>query len=58
VIDRVGATLGEELEDGLSAWKRSVRRPGWQRPLERVESEGIVVWHTDRLSASRVTSKN
>ncbi|MEV6899166.1 recombinase family protein [Amycolatopsis sp. NPDC051372] len=52
VIDRVGATLGEELKDGLSAWKRSVRRPGWQRLLERVESgesDGIVVWHTDRL---------
>jgi DNA invertase Pin-like site-specific DNA recombinase len=52
VIERVGATLGEELKDGLSAWKRSVRRPGWQRLLERVESgesDGIVVWHTDRL---------
>ncbi|MEU0535655.1 recombinase family protein [Amycolatopsis tolypomycina] len=52
VIDRVGACLGEELSDGLSAWKRSVRRPGWQRLLERVESgesDGIVVWHTDRL---------
>ncbi|HEX5403157.1 MAG TPA: recombinase family protein [Pseudonocardiaceae bacterium] len=52
VIDRVGATLGEELEDGLSAWKRTVRRPGWEKLLERVESgasDGIVVWHTDRL---------
>ncbi|MFI5587225.1 recombinase family protein [Amycolatopsis sp. NPDC051758] len=52
VIDRVDASLGEELSDGLSAWKRSVRRPGWQRLLERVESgesDGIVVWHTDRL---------
>lgn len=52
VIERVGAVLGEELKDGLSAWKRRVRRPGWQRLLERVEageSDGIVVWHTDRL---------
>ena len=44
--------LGVELDDGLSAWKRRVRRPGWERLLERVqsgESDGIVVWHTDRL---------
>ncbi|RJQ85502.1 recombinase family protein [Amycolatopsis panacis] len=52
VIDRVGACLGVELQDGLSAWKWGVRRPGWERLLERVESgasDGIVVWHTDRL---------
>ncbi|MBB4684635.1 recombinase family protein [Amycolatopsis jiangsuensis] len=52
VITRVGARLGAELQDGLSAWKRGVRRPGWERLLERVESgesDGIVVWHTDRL---------
>ncbi len=52
MIDRVGAVLGEELKDGLSAWKRTVRRPGWEALLERVESgasDGIVVWHTDRL---------
>lgn len=52
VIDRLGGVLGEELSDGLSAWKRNVRRPGWERALERVrsgESDGIVVWHTDRL---------
>lgn len=52
VIDRLGGTLGEELSDGLSAWKRGVRRPGWETLLERVkagESDGIVVWHTDRL---------
>jgi site-specific DNA recombinase len=52
VIDRLGGVLGVELSDGLSAWKRSVRRPGWEQLLERVqagESDGIVVWHTDRL---------
>lgn len=52
VIERLGGVLGEELSDGMSAWKRGVRRPGWERLLERVESgesDGIVVWHTDRL---------
>jgi DNA invertase Pin-like site-specific DNA recombinase len=52
VIDRLGGVLGEQLSDGLSAWKRNVRRPGWERLLERVasgESDGIVIWHTDRL---------
>lgn len=52
VIERAGAVLGEQLSDGLSAWNRKVRRPGWERLLERVESgesDGIVVWHTDRL---------
>jgi DNA invertase Pin-like site-specific DNA recombinase len=52
VIDRLGGTLGKELDDGLSAWKKGVRRPGWAKLLERVasgESQGIVVWHTDRL---------
>jgi len=52
VIDRLGGVLGAELDDGLSAWKKGVRRPGWERLLERVqagESDGIVVWHTDRL---------
>ncbi|HEX3783287.1 MAG TPA: recombinase family protein [Pseudonocardiaceae bacterium] len=52
VIERLGGRLGEQLSDGLSAWKRTVRRPGWEKLLERVkagESDGIVVWHTDRL---------
>ncbi|HEX5115151.1 MAG TPA: recombinase family protein [Pseudonocardiaceae bacterium] len=52
VVERLGGVVGEELSDGLSAWKRNVRRPGWVRLLERVkagESDGIVVWHTDRL---------
>jgi len=30
VIERRGAVLGKELKDGLSAWKKSVRRPGWE----------------------------
>jgi hypothetical protein len=52
VIDRLGGVLGKELDDGLSAWKKNVRRPGWEMLLERVASgasDGIVVWHTDRL---------
>ena len=52
VIERLGGVLGAELDDGLSAWKKGVRRPGWERLLERVQagvSDGIVVWHTDRL---------
>lgn len=52
LIDRLSGELGEQLSDGLSAWKRNVRRPGWERLLERAasgESDGIVVWHTDRL---------
>ncbi|RJQ81762.1 recombinase family protein [Pseudonocardiaceae bacterium YIM PH 21723] len=52
VVERVGATLGLELKDGLSAWRRGVRRPDWEKLLERVESgesDGVVVWHTDRL---------
>jgi len=44
VVDRVGACPGGELTDGLSAWKRSVRRPGWQRLLER-GGVGRVGWH-------------
>ncbi len=52
VVERLGGVIGEELSDGLSAWKKNVRRPGWERLLQRVESgesDGIVVWHTDRL---------
>lgn len=52
VIERVGGVLGLELSDGLSAWKRGVRRKDWERLLARVESgesDGCVVWHTDRL---------
>src|SRR3954468_10063644 len=52
VIERLGGVLGRELEDGVSGWKRKVRPPGWEALLERVrsgQSNGIVVWHTDRL---------
>ena len=51
-IERRGGVLGVKLADGLSAWKTGVRRPDWERLLQRARagvSEGIAVWHTDRL---------
>lgn len=51
-IERNGGVLGLELSDGLSAWKRNVRRPDFETLLERArtgQSQGIAVWHTDRL---------
>lgn len=51
-IERHGGVLGLELQDGLSAWKKSVRRRGFEQLLERAEkglSQGIAVWHVDRL---------
>jgi hypothetical protein len=51
-IKRHGRALGERLDDGLSAWKISVRRPGFEKLLERAStgaSQGIAVWHVDRL---------
>jgi site-specific DNA recombinase len=51
-IQRHGGVLGQRLDDGLSAWKRNVRRPGFEQLVERAsrgESQGIAVWHVDRL---------
>lgn len=46
--------LGEVLrDDSKSAWQIHVRRPGWDRLLERAESRssnGLICWHTDRLT--------
>ncbi len=44
--------MGVELSDGISAWRRNAIREGWRKLLERAESgesDGIAVWHTDRL---------
>lgn len=52
VIERSGGVAGELFEDGLSAWKKDVHRPGWERVLARLESgesDGVCVWNTDRL---------
>lgn len=51
-IARHGGVLGAELADGLSAWKKNVRRKDFEKLLERAEkglSQGIAVWHVDRL---------
>src|SRR3954453_13343389 len=51
-IGRHGGTSGLHLDDGLSAWKRNVGRPGFERLLERAsrgESQGIAAGHVDRL---------
>lgn len=53
VADRNGWTVGAQWDDpDLSAWRRGVRRKGWEALLARLESgatDGVVVWHTDRL---------
>lgn len=51
-ITRHGHVVGKMLDDGLSAWKRNVRRPGFEELLARASagvSQGIAVWHVDRL---------
>jgi hypothetical protein len=51
-IKRHGGVLGEPLDDGVTAWKTGVRRPGFETLLERAgtgASQGIAVWHVDRL---------
>lgn len=40
------------VDDSLSAWRRNVRRPGWEALLERIASgvcQVLVIWHLDRL---------
>lgn len=49
---RVNVAVGERLFDGLSAWKRGVRRPDWEKLIWRMEnglSGGALIWHVDRL---------
>jgi DNA invertase Pin-like site-specific DNA recombinase len=45
--------LGEILcDNNLSAWKSDGKRAGWLRLVQRLasgESQGVQVWHTDRL---------
>jgi site-specific DNA recombinase len=44
--------------DGVTAWKTGVRRPGFETLLERAgtgASQGIAVWHVDRLFRSHET---
>lgn len=52
IIANNGWTVGELYSDGMSAWKRGVRRPGWDALIERMRAGttgGVVVWHQDRL---------
>jgi site-specific DNA recombinase len=45
VIERSGGVVGELFQDGLSAWKKGVRRPDWEQVLARLESgesDGVV----------------
>jgi hypothetical protein len=39
-IKRHGGTVGAQLDDGLSAWKLGVRRPGFEKLLERASIPG------------------
>ena len=54
VAERRGLVVGEvHVDNNLSAWKRRVRRPGWEAMLARIESgqtSGVIVWHVDRLA--------
>ena len=39
VAERRGLVVGQvNADDNFSAWKRNVRRPGWEAMLERIES--------------------
>ncbi len=53
VAERYGWGVGaEHVDNSLSAWKRGVRRPGWEALLDRLErgeTAGVLVWHQDRL---------
>lgn len=51
-INRHAGVMGRELSDGLSAWKKDVRRTIFELLSERAAaglSHGIAVWHVDRL---------
>lgn len=40
------------VDDSLSAWRRGVRRPGWEQLLTRIEAgvcQVLIIWHLDRL---------
>jgi site-specific DNA recombinase len=57
ILDR-GAEVGEvHIDSGRSAWNPRVRRPGWDRMMERLEAPtqereagGVIVWDLARFS--------
>lgn len=59
VITRLGGVLGEQISDNsLSAWSPKVRRPGWERLLERVwpaQTPLASSWGTTRSVITPVT---
>lgn len=53
-LERRGLTLGKVFQDpNLSAWKRGVRRPGWDALLKQIGGDeppaGVLVWRLDRF---------
>ncbi len=52
-IKDLGAELGRPLQDeGRSAWKPDVKRPGWEELISRLESgesDGVVIFDIERL---------
>jgi site-specific DNA recombinase len=60
-IERHGGTRGLLLDNGMSAWNPGVRRPAFEKLLERArsgESQAIAVWHGTGCSGSRGTSND
>lgn len=54
LAERIGVAVPAEyrLSDGLSAWKRNVKRAGWKQFLALCEQglvAGVLIWHVDRL---------
>lgn len=52
LFDRNGWTLGEVLQDEVSAWKRGVRRDDFETLLQRIESgqsAGVAFYNQDRF---------
>lgn len=52
LIRERGAVLGERFDDPLSAWKRRVKRPGWDQLIWRMQnrvSAGAVIYNIDRF---------
>lgn len=54
ILEDRGLTAGEvHIDSGLSAWNPRIRRPGWRRLMERLESGeagGVVVFDLERFS--------
>lgn len=53
VAERLGADIGEVFcDNNRSAWRRGVRRPGWEQMLQQITDgrwDIIITYHGDRL---------